>query len=54
MVGAAHRGRTLLSSPIAFEPRVRQPFPWTVCACSVISGFAAALVVVIAWLLSLE
>ena len=42
MVGAAHRGRTLLSSPIAFEPRVRQPFPWTVCACSVTSGFASS------------
>ena len=54
MVGAAHRGRTLLSSPIAFAPRVQQPFPWTVCAFSVTSGFAAALVVVIAWLLSLE
>ena len=54
MVGAAHRGRTLLSSPIAFAPRARQPFPWTVCVFSLTSGFAAALIVVIAWLLSLE
>ena len=54
MVGAVHRGRTLLSAPIAFRPTVTSEFPWTVCAISATAGFLTALVLVFAWLMSLE
>ena len=51
MVGAVHRGRTLLSAPIAFQPRVISDFPWTVCAISATAGLSTALVPVFAWLM---
>ena len=48
MVGAAASGAYLAQLTDCLSHLVcSQPFPWTVCAFSVTSGFAAALVVVI-------
>ena len=54
MVNPTHPGRTLLQSPVAFVPQLSTTFPWTVPLVSATSGFAGAIVIVFAWIFSLD
>jgi hypothetical protein len=53
MANAAARGRTLLASPVAFAPLQPQTFSVRAHLISLTSGFFAASVLFIYWLLSL-
>ena len=53
MANAAARGKTLLASPVAFKPLQPQTFSVRAHFISLISGFFAATVIFLSWLLSL-
>ena len=52
MAGAARRGKLLLQSSVAFAPVPPQTIQFRTCFWSAFSGFLAAAVVFIAWILS--
>ena len=54
MAGAANRGRALLDSPVAFQPKGDRAFPFHICFASAATGFLTASIIFIAWLFSLE
>ena len=53
MAGAVARGRALLRAPVSFQPQTRH-FRLRLCIMSVTSGFCFAVLIFIAWILTLR